>query len=268
MTQSIAVYSCYFGNPEPFNASATGDGDRYDRILFTDRDDLRPDGMRVVRTSSVALGATYESRRAKILPHQCLPDYDWVFYVDNRAALKKNPRDVIDLIKRSHGPDPAGRYLFRHPERDSVRDELDVCLKMGLISETQWKELLELYMRIGFSSPDLTHNAIIICKQGDSETEKVSQMWFELFLRYCRRDQLVLQPAEHIVGKMAQRLDFALTDIADWPVYSDLERTDSYRPVFFAERPPLLSIEGLRYRTRRRRIRKLVRNMAKVARDR
>ncbi|MEM9585555.1 MAG: hypothetical protein AAGA08_20810, partial [Pseudomonadota bacterium] len=211
-----------------------------------------------------ALGPVFQSRHAKMMPHLEFSDYDWAIYVDNRASLTLLPSEIIDKISTSFKkPTPLGKYLFYHPERSSVRDELDVCLKLGHINEVEWREILSLYERVKL--PDhasLTHNAVMIHKMGDPATERAGQLWFELFLRYSKRDQLTLQVAEHLAACSSHLLDFPLTEIANWPVYDDKIRAQTTRPKHF-KRPPLLTPEGLRYRIRRQRIKRLIRDARK-----
>ena len=52
----IAVYSCYFGAHEPFNAAATGsDSPAYDRFVFTDHASL-PSPARLIRLEDAGEG--------------------------------------------------------------------------------------------------------------------------------------------------------------------------------------------------------------------
>lgn len=244
---SIAVYSCFFGDPEPYNAGALGrEGQGYDRILFTDRDDIRPDGVEVRQRSAVALGPLFESRRAKILPHRELPEYDWAIYVDNRASLTRAPQDLIEKL----GGDVArpGRYVFRHLDREAVRDELDECFRMGHLNETQWAALDDLFTRAELPNElKLTHNAVLIYKAGDRASEEMSQLWFDLFLHYSKRDQLTMQVAEHLTGCPAMRMDGKLNDIAKWPVYWPEERAQGMQVLPVDNPYPKYSLARLKF---------------------
>lgn len=257
MTRSnprIVVYSCYFGYPEPFNESALGDGAGYDRVLFTDRNDVAPQGVDVVHCDSRALGPARESRRAKILPHRMLEGYDRAIYVDNRARLTTPP----DEIFRATGAASPGLYVFPHPERNSPQDELDTCLLLGHIRADQWQTLHDLYRDTRLPAAlGLTHNAVMIHHLGNSQTEAMSELWWELFLTHSRRDQLTLQLAEHLSGTSATRLDVPLAEIAQWPVYQPAERA----PVSHTRdmnKPPFWTLGGIRYRIERRQIKRFM----------
>ena len=65
----ITVYSCHFGQYEPFNPEATGQAGDHARVVFTDHGDLAEPG--VVFRPGVEVGgdARRQSRLAKMRPH-------------------------------------------------------------------------------------------------------------------------------------------------------------------------------------------------------
>jgi hypothetical protein len=250
----IAVYSCYFGHPEPFNVHALGDGNGYDRILFTDRTDIAPSGIVIKYCDSRALGPAFESRRAKMLPHRMLEGYDFAIYVDNRASLIATP---IDIFSTTGAGETAGLYVFKHPDRSTAAEELDTCLLLRHVREDQWKKLHALYHDTGL--PDtlsLTHNAVMLYHLGNARTQTMSELWWELFLTYSMRDQLTMQLAEHLSGQRATRLNIPLSNVAQWPVFQPEQRAVS--PSHKLKKPPIWTIEGLRYRKERKRLRHLI----------
>ena len=253
---SVAVYSCFFGDPEPFNAQAMGAGQDYDRILFTDRHDIKPDGIETRVCSSAALGPLYESRRAKLMPHRMLAGYDWAIYVDNRASLTKTPHEIVAGLGASTKP---GRYVYEHPERTRVYDELDVCFRVGHLDETRWRNLDKLYKQHSLpASLTLTHNAVMLYKAGDTKSEIMSEIWFEMFLRYCRRDQLTMQLAEHLAGTPAIRLNGDLSDIATWPVFQPKERSEALNPPGLVKPGGRLSYARLQFKMAKMRRKALI----------
>jgi hypothetical protein len=262
-TDPIVVFGCYFGAPEPFNSGSLGDGKGYDRVLITDCDELEvPDGIRVLRQPSDALGPLHESRRAKIMPQLFFPEYTWSIYVDNRASIVTPPAQIIERITRQLGATPpSGRYLFRHPNRKFVHEELDTCYSLGLFDEAAWRLLHKTYRSVGLlRTPDLTQNTIMLQKAGDPETEAMNRLWFEMFLRYCRRDQLTLNLVEHVRGHKWTRLDFPLTDIAQWPVISDDQRAREIRSNAF-NKPKRFSWARFQYKRRKNRRLKNIKEM-------
>jgi len=234
-----------------------GAGQGYDRVLFTDRTDLKPEGIETRLCNSAALGSLHESRRAKLLPHRALATYEWVIYVDNRATLTQDPKEIVANLGASAAP---GRYVYGHPERENVYDELDVCFRLGHIGEAQWRTLDALYRQNAL--PDdltLTHNAVMLYKAGDAGTENMSEMWFELFLRYCKRDQLTMQVAEHLSGTRATRMGGSLSDIAKWPIFLPAERATSINPPGLIRPSVPLSAAWLRVKMEKKRRKALIR---------
>ncbi|WP_299782455.1 glycosyltransferase domain-containing protein [uncultured Roseobacter sp.] len=259
----IVVYGCFFGAPEPFNPTSLGTGEGYDRVLVTDRKDLSvPDGIRLLHQRSDALGPLHESRRAKLMPHLFFPEHTWSIYVDNRASLVSSPAEIIDRISQQlTAPPTPGRYLFRHQTRQFVRDELDTCYQVGLFNEETWRLLHRTFQSVDLPhTPDLTQNTIMIQMAGDVKTDELNALWFELFLRYCRRDQLTLNLAEHIGRQKWTRLDFPMTEVADWPVIRDDQRAREIRSNT-VDKPRALSFARILYKRRKNRI---LRNIVKM----
>ena len=254
-TPRIVVYSCYFGDPEPFNDRALDLCAAYDRVLFTDRDDVVPSGVKIIRSDSRALGPALESRRAKMLPHRWFCDHDWAIYVDNRASLLTDPVNII--AKTGAGADP-GLYVFKHPERSDPADELDACLLLGHIKKEQWQVLHELYRDTRMPATlGLTHNAVMIHHLGNPHTEAMLELWWELFLAYAKRDQLTMQLAEHLAGQPATRLSCPLGEVADWPVFLPSQRARSTH-AWNRQKPPSWTLAKLRYKMERRMIKRLI----------
>lgn len=250
-----AVYSCYFGNPEPFNVNALGNGAGYDRILFTDHTDIAPPGIKIVFCDSRALGPALESRRAKMLPHRMLEGYDLAIYVDNRASLIATPTEIFSATGAG---DATGLYVFKHPERSAAAEELDICLLLGHVQEDQWRKLHELYHDTGLPTAlGLTHNAVMLHHFGNPCTQSMSELWWDLFLTYSKRDQLTMQLAEHLSGQHATRLNIPLSDIAQWPVFQPEQRT-AVSPNIGSEKPPVWTAGGRRFRKERKRIYQLL----------
>lgn len=260
----IALYSCYFGDHERYNPEALGDVMGYDRFLFTDADDLQPQGVEKVIADARGLGPALESRRLKMRPNLHFSSYDWAIYVDNRAVLKMHPEELIARIK-SNSPHPGQAvFAFPHPDRNCVYDELDECFKIGHLNEERWRAIRSLYRRLEIKrGTPLTQNTILIYNMRSPDVAVFGQAWFELFLTYPRRDQLTMCAAEVLSGHEARRLDFQVTDIADWPVIADASRKRPRYPSIYdcVKRPLFGTLFSPRYRTyhkRREQYRKLI----------
>jgi hypothetical protein len=226
----IAVYSCYFGKYEPLNHASMGDGEGYDRILFTDDATLDYPGAQVVALES-ADPPSIVSRSPKLYPELYFGAHKWIIYVDNRAVLKTDPREIVAQIEAKHQDTaPSGRYLFEHPDRRCVYRELKVVSRMKKIAPEEYELIRSKFVEEGLpKNAGLYMNTIMVQKMGDIETEAFNGFWWEQFQALCSRDQISLPYAMWVQGYKAQTLEIMARDVIDWPVYSFKERRSFQR---------------------------------------
>lgn len=222
----LAVYSCYFGQHEPLNPAAMGDGKGYDRFLFTDDPGLNLPGVETVCLDGRGLPPALLSRKPKICPERYLAAYDWVIYVDNRAVLEAAPHAITGAVEKRHpGGAPPGRYLFRHPGRDCAYRELRVCFGKGLVTAEQFHRTRDLFRTQGLPRrAGLYVNTMMIQKMGDPATAALNEAWYGLFLHLCKRDQISLSFALWKSGLAPRVLEEANSAFIRWPVFSHRDR--------------------------------------------
>jgi hypothetical protein len=227
----ILVYSCYFGFHEPFNAAATGAGIGYDRMVVTDHAALHLPGVTILRPDAEETGDPGRmSRLAKMCPHLFFSDYDWVIYIDNSAALTSAPQAIVAEIERQHdGAAPPGRYLFSHEKRSCAYREARLCMVKGKISRKDYRRQVNHYKAAGFPQDQgLFMNTLMIQKMGDAATDAFNETWFDHFQSYSRRDQISLPFLLWEQGYPTRVTPFAVSDIAQWPLFSKWKR-DKFR---------------------------------------
>lgn len=222
----IAVYSCYFGRHEPFHPDALGPEGEWDRIVFTDHPDLVVAGAQVVQVVDPSIAAAGLSRLPKIRPHLFLAGYDWLIYVDNRARLRCDPAGLIGRIEAEYPQGaPAGRYLFRHGERDCAYRETRVCRRMGSITKAQAHGIKRQFQAAGFpENQGLFVNTCMIQKTGSTSTDQANDLWFSLFMTMAPRDQITLPFVLWQLGTAFEVLPMTRSDVVDWPVFGFRDR--------------------------------------------
>jgi hypothetical protein len=191
----IAVYSCWFGDYEPFNPAATGPDGKQDRIVFTDRPQaVDAPGVRVVALTDPAKPPAILSRLPKLCPHRFLASYDWVIYVDNNATLRKTARQIVRFLDKRLGGDlPPGRFLFEHHRRDCAYDEIDACRSAGSIDPADADRLAEDLTVRGFPRHwGLFANTCLVQRMGSPETDALNEAWYASLTTQTRRDQVYL----------------------------------------------------------------------------
>lgn len=222
----IAVYSCYFGKYEELNVDSMGHWDGVDRVIFTDDPDLVYPGAQVVVLDGAGIPAAYISRKPKMQPHLYFPKHKWVIYIDNRASLEVDPKEIIAKIKGLFPESaPSGRYLFSHPTKDCAYRELRGCRKRGHVSDEQFKTSVNAFKQSQLPRRSgLYANTIMVQKMGCAKTNEFNEAWYDLLLHYCKRDQVLLSFAKWITKYDPVVLPMSHMEFIRWPVYSYMQR--------------------------------------------
>ena len=219
----VAVYSCYFGQYEPFHARATGPEGAWDRVIFTDHAELEAPGCRVVRLPAGFEGLTpkHLSRLPKLWPERFLSGYDWVIYVDNRARLEMAPTELIARLEAARGgAAPAGRYLVRHQGRGCSWREAEVCHRREKLEDAEYARLRAWFVETGLPrDAGLYVNTALVQRMGSEATARLNAAWFRAFVEIAGRDQVLLPNLMRIHDLPQQELGMPLETFVRWPVF-------------------------------------------------
>ena len=225
--KKIVVYSVFCGSIEPFNPSVvTKFVDNVDYVLFTDRNDINPDGWEIRKLASNDIGWRRASRRPKLLPHHYFIDYEWSLYLDNRASLEYNPLDLLD----ENNAENHSMYCFKHPSRESIYDEAEAVISMQRDSEHRVREQMDFYRSAGYPSGlGLIAGTMLLRRHNDVELIDVSEIWFEHVLRYSMRDQLSFNYIAWRKCFQYGEFEGSLTGnrYMKWPVFEEQSRLPS-----------------------------------------
>lgn len=222
----VAFYSCYFGQYEPFNPAALGPPNQaHDQYIFTDRDHLEGTKAQIVRLWDMGLEPAILSRLPKLCPHLFFQGYDWVVYLDNRASRRLGPAKIVSKAVADHPDMPAGRYFFRHGERDCCWDEVEACFALGYISRSQRDRILNLLELAQFPrNQGLFVNTCMVQKMGCAKTDQLNELWFQSLITHCQRDQVLLP---YLLARSATPYRVLSANMQDWiwwPLFSGIER--------------------------------------------
>jgi hypothetical protein len=221
----IAVYSCYTGRHEPLNTASLGAGLGYDRVLISDDPSLEYPGAQLIEMKIGELTAYAASRLPKICPHLFFPEHEWVFYVDNRASLTKDPNEIVKEIEATHPGAPAGRYLFRHLVRNCAFQETRAVQEKGMIEQSVANRIIKSFRHAGMPRKHgLYMNTIMIQKMGNPVADAFNLAWWQMYLDLCPRDQVTLPYMLWKTRYDPPILDFKVASIAEWPVYTVRDR--------------------------------------------
>lgn len=199
---SLVLYSALYGDREPLNPEVFGPFPHVRRVLFTDRTDLAPPGVEVIRDPLDGLDPARASRRVKLMPHRYLPE-DWSIWLDNKSRLKRDPVEVIAALQAQSD---AAFFAFPHFRRDCVYHELQTCWENGLDDYAILKDRQRTYRAEGMPEhAGLIEGHFIVRRHHDPAAAAFGEEWFDHVRRYSRRDQISFP---YLVWKTGFRFDF------------------------------------------------------------
>jgi hypothetical protein len=184
----LVVYSTLFGDYDELFVPSREIAQGCDFVLFTDQLNVPPPWRRGPVCFAGASN-TLRSRFHKLLPHRLFPQYEWSLYVDANVDLGVIPGDFL-ARHRSLGPD---FFVFRHPKRASIVEELGACIEGRKDSGERMTRQVAHYLESGFRHAfPLTENNILLRRHNDPALAELSEAWWDEVRARSVRDQLSL----------------------------------------------------------------------------
>jgi GT2 family glycosyltransferase len=183
----IAVYTAIIGRYDTLKPACFSSADF---ICFTDDPSLAARGWRVIPVASSDKCSQdmkiRTARRVKLLPHECLPDYDAWVWVDGNLSLKIDPS--ILLRTYLHSCDLA---TFKYPgARDCLYEEAAACIKRGKDDKGLIQSQMTRYRSEGFPSHRGLVETSILVRRNSPVVKRFDEQWWRELEIGSRRDQL------------------------------------------------------------------------------
>lgn len=187
-----AVYTALIGNYDQLSPVRFKSSLQF--IVFTDIPDLQVKGWvtkQISELTGISPGAPtwMINRYLKMHPHLILPDYQETLYIDSSIVLLKDPTALFDAHLTS-----AEIAIPLHPERGTIEEELDACLRSSKIDKTAYRFMLSrlaFYSTEGLKDYRLTENGVIL-RRITPRVIRTMEIWWEEIARGMVRDQLAL----------------------------------------------------------------------------
>lgn len=185
----VAVYTVITGSYDKVHELLCEKGDA-DYILFTNNPTVCSNTWEV-RYIESDLDNIMLSREVKMLPHKYLGEkYDVTIYVDGSASIYNNISEMSSYINEH-----CSFAVTRHSERNTVREELEACIKYKGVNERLALSQYQRYINEGFSDNiGLAECTILIRKQNDEILCSLMEEWWKEFRNGVKRDQISLLP--------------------------------------------------------------------------
>ena len=130
------------------------------------------------------------SRYVKLVPHNVLQEYDYSVWIDASIQIKSHfiTQRADELIR-----DDRILSLPLHSSRNCIYDEANVCISINKDNADIIGRQVAFLRDEGFpENYGLYGNCIIFRQHNNPNLQKIGEEWWNLLLRYSKRDQLSL----------------------------------------------------------------------------
>nr|WP_302444095.1 glycosyltransferase domain-containing protein [Hafnia alvei] len=139
------------------------------------------------------------ARYCKMNVHELLPQYKGSMWIDGNIDIIA---DVEKLIVNSINKSSISSY--QHWCRDNIYQEINECAKIGFDNIFVLKKQIKFYHQEGFVSDELFETNVLIRDHCDKCFHQLSQLWWEQYTKYGKRDQYSLT---YVVWKMGAKIN-------------------------------------------------------------
>ncbi len=164
----------------------------YDYICFTDDERQSPQGVWKIRPIPYSCEDKVSlSRFLKLCPHRALNEYKYSVYIDSNIQILD---DFLYNCVEEKIKEDVKISLPKHPEnRKDIYEEAVYVMKYRRAKFHDVNEQIIFLRREGY--PECTgmyENNLIFRQHNDPTVVMIGEMWWDVFMRYTKRDQLSL----------------------------------------------------------------------------
>lgn len=120
----------------------------------------------------------------KLLSTLLFPNYEYIIWCDGNHQLNVNPQTIID----EYGD--AQMYIFKHPDRTCLYDEIKACLQWRLDVPNNLESQFNYYISLGFPPNYGLYELSTFMMKNTHKVKEFQLMWFEQITKFSSRDQV------------------------------------------------------------------------------
>ena len=186
--EKVCVYTCITGDYDNLKEVIVKE-DNIDYICFTNNKEISSSTWKIIYIEDEKLSNHYLSRKLKMIGHPYIEkNYDLSIWIDASIMFKKSVNEFLseyfDLTKDLLA-------ACKHSSRNSIREEAAACIKYKKDSEDLINNLLQFYKKEKFlDNLGLLEMTLIVKRHNNSLVKKTMKLWFDMLLKYSKRDQL------------------------------------------------------------------------------
>ncbi len=186
--EKVCVYTCITGDYDDLKEVLVKE-DNIDYICFTNNKKITSNSWKIIHIEDNNLDNHYLSRKIKMLGHPYIDkNYDLSIWIDASIIFKKS---VTNFLHKYFDLKKDLLAACKHFARNSIREEAKVCLRYQKDSKDKINKLLSFYEKENFQDNlGLLEMTLIIKRNRDPLVKKTMELWFDMILKYSKRDQL------------------------------------------------------------------------------
>ncbi len=138
------------------------------------------------------------SRYPKMLPHKVLADYEYSIWIDGNVTIKTN--EIYEIINNKIEKKIIYSGL-NHWGRDCAYEDAVGCIMSGKDSLKSILKTISFLKKEKFPKHwGLFENNVIFRQHLNSKVIEFDELWWETYMKYAKRDQLVHPYCFKVVG--------------------------------------------------------------------
>ncbi len=126
-----------------------------------------------------------QAKMYKVMPHLYLKDTEYSLWMDGNLRLKVPMQVLIDKYLGD-----ADIAFFKHPLRDCIYDEAQVCRELVLDNVFAMEIQMRKYKKMGYPEHNGLIDGSVILRRHTPKIQEINTAWHKEIMMGSRRDQL------------------------------------------------------------------------------
>ncbi|MEY8413827.1 glycosyltransferase domain-containing protein [Lachnospiraceae bacterium 62-26] len=232
MENRICVYTCITGDYDNLQSIEKEEG--IDYLCFTNNPKLKSDCWSIVNIEDdKELSDVGLSRKIKMIGHPVIAEqYDISIWVDGAIQIRGS---VKSFLKDVCGLDRYNIACFRHRMRNCVYEEALACIVQRKADKKDILYLLDFLEQERFPrNCGLAECTVLVRRHNSAEVKQMMSLWFELYSKYVKRDQLTFP---YCIYKLGIEVCWIESNVFDnpwffWRAHKQLKETATCRIIY------------------------------------
>ena len=183
----IVVYTAIFGDYDELEPPLFND---VDHICFTDQRLLKVPGWQIRQVQELPAGSSQDdhvrlSRRLKLLPQKCLPEYQIWIWQDANLQIKRHPTDLVAEYLKC-----TDLATFQHDRRGCIYQEAIACVAGAKDSTDKIYRQVRRYEGERYPSGNGLIWSAMVIRRNTPAVRAFNEVWWAELAKGSRRDQL------------------------------------------------------------------------------